>query len=154
MSPKLYVLIGVPAAGKSFWLNQQDWAKDCCIISTDFWVDLEASKQGKTYSEVFSSYMPTAVKLMTQNVISAKEMGNNIIWDQTSTTINSRKKKFLMLPNYYKIAVVFKTPEAQEHSRRLNNRPGKIIPLEVITDMINNFQYPTIDEGFDEIWSA
>lgn len=152
--PKLYVLIGVPGSGKSTWIANQEWAANCHIISTDYWVEEEAKRQGRTYSEIFSDYMPTAVNLMTANVVAAREMGNDIIWDQTSTTVASRRKKFQMLPDYYAIAIVFGTPDSQELERRLASRPGKTIPAEVVQDMIARFEYPTESEGFSEIWRA
>lgn len=151
---KLYVLVGVPASGKSTWISNQDWSKDCSVISTDYWVEEEAKRVGKTYSEIFKDYMPRAVELMAANVVAAREMGNDIIWDQTSTTVLTRAKKFNMLPDYYKIAVVFRTPEREELDRRLKSRPGKEIPDEVVASMITKWEEPTLEEGFDEIWYA
>ena len=150
--PKLYVLVGVPGSGKSTWAHNQDWFTDCEYVSTDKWVDMVAARQYKTYNEVFKAYMPTAVKLMTNEVIDARAEGKDIIWDQTSCTVGSRMKKFNMLPDYYAIAVVFKTPEQEELNRRLASRPGKNIPEYVMQSMIDSWQEPTKDEGFDEIW--
>jgi predicted kinase len=81
-------------------------------------------------------------------------MGRNIIWDQTSTTVKSRKKKFDMLPDYYHIAVIFETPSRLELKRRLASRPGKEIPDAVIEGMLASFQMPTEAEGFKEIWKV
>jgi predicted kinase len=152
--PTCYQLVGVPASGKSTWVANQDWAKDCARVSTDMWVDMEAERTGKTYSEIFTEYMPHAVKLMAIHVENAREEGMDIIWDQTSTTVASRKKKFDMLPDYEHIAVVFKTPEHKELIRRLWSRPGKEIPEHVIASMIASFEVPTLEEGFSQIWQA
>ena len=149
---KLYMLVGVPGSGKSTWTNNQDWAKDCAYISTDVWVELEAKKQNKTYTEVFAEFMPKAVHIMTEHVKLARDKGQDIIWDQTSTTIHTRKKKLVMLPEYYAIAVVFNTPDSEELSRRLNNRLGKVIPDDIIQLMIEGWEEPTLEEGFKEIW--
>jgi predicted kinase len=151
---KCYQLVGVPASGKSTWIKNQDWAKDCAIVSTDMWVELEAERVGKTYSEIFDEYMPHAVKLMANHVELARDKGMDIIWDQTSTSVKARARKFNMLPNYEHIAVVFKTPEAEELAKRLASRPGKNIPDHVMRSMINNFEMPTEEEGFKEIWFA
>ncbi len=151
---KCYQLIGVPGAGKSTWIGNQSWAKDCVIVSTDNHVEAYAKSVGKTYNEVFKDYMPTAVDLMAKDVVKAREQGKDIIWDQTSTTINSRRRKFNMLRDYEHIAVVFATPEMTELKRRLASRPGKNIPSEVMVQMIKGFQMPTEDEGFTEIWSV
>lgn len=152
--PKCYQLIGVPGSGKSTWVNSQTWAVTCAHISTDKWVDIYAKEVGKTYSQVFTDFMPTAVELMAKEVVNARDMGRDIIWDQTSTTVKSRLKKFNMLPDYEHIAVVFKTPEHTELMRRLFSRPGKEIPDHVIASMIASFEMPTEEEGFKEIWYA
>ena len=150
--PTAYILIGVPGSGKSTWIKNQDWAEDCAIVSTDMWVELEAERVGKTYSEIFDEYMPHAVALMANHVELARDKGMDIIWDQTSTTLASRARKFRMLPNYKMIAVMFDTPEQSVLVSRLNSRPGKEIPLSVIEKMMLGFELPTEQEGFDEIW--
>lgn len=152
--PKCYQLVGVPGSGKSTWVNNQAWSLPCAIVNTDKWVEIFAREVGSTYSKVFNDFMPTAVELMAKEVVNAREMGRDIIWDQTSTTVKSRARKFAMLPDYYHIAVVFKTPEHKELMRRLNSRPGKEIPDHVIAGMISGWEDPTEEEGFKEIWYA
>ena len=152
--PKCYQLVGVPGSGKTTWINNQDWAMTCAYISTDKFVDLYAQEVGKTYSEVFTEFMPRAVELMAQEVVVARELGRDIIWDQTSTTLASRTRKFNMLPDYEHVAVVFETPDRIELKRRLASRPGKEIPDAVIEGMLASFEMPTEEEGFKEIWRA
>lgn len=149
----LYVLVGVPGSGKSTWVKQQKWAKDCVVVSTDEFVEEYAKAQGLPYSKVFESFMPTAVDLMVEKVKRAREEGKDIIWDQTSTTPASRARKFNMLPGYKKIAVVFKTPPTAELHERLNSRPGKEIPWTVVSMMSQQLEHdPPTEEEFDEIW--
>jgi predicted kinase len=152
--PKCYQLVGVPGSGKSTWIKDQIWALGLTVVSTDMWVEIYAKEQGKTYSEVFTDYMPTAVNLMAEQVVRARELDHTIIWDQTSTTLASRARKFNMLPDYEHIAVVFRTPEHTELMRRLVSRweSGKIIPEHVIAGMIASWEEPTEEEGFTEIW--
>lgn len=148
---KCYQLIGIPGSGKSTWITNQDWTATCAVVSTDKWVEIYAKEVGKTYSQVFTDFMPTAVELMAKEVVAHREMDRDIIWDQTSTTLKSRARKFAMLPDYEHIAVVFKTPEHKELIRRLSSRPGKEIPEHVIASMIASWDEPTLDEGFMEI---
>ena len=152
--PRCYQLVGVPASGKSTWIKNQDWAGDCVVVSTDEFVEEYAREVGSTYSEVFDKYMSTAVNLMADKVIRAREAGKDIIWDQTSTGVKARARKFNMLPDYEHIAVVFKTPEKEELARRLASRPGKNIPDHVMRSMIDHFEMPSEEEGFKEIWHA
>lgn len=150
--PKCYQMVGVPGSGKSTWIRNQIWTLGLTVISTDAYVEAYAEQQGRTYNEVFRDYMPRAVELMAQLAAFAREHGHSVIWDQTSTTIASRTRKFNMLPDYEHIAVVFKTPEHEELIRRLQSRPGKEIPEHVIASMIDNWEEPTLEEGFEEIW--
>ena len=150
---KCYILIGVPGSGKSTWIKSQpfDWGRTV-VASTDDYVDAEALRQGKTYSEIFKDTMPDAVAYMAKTVVDAVKEGKDIIWDQTSVTVPSRAKKFRMLPaNYEVIAVVFNTPDKAELARRLASRPGKEIPKYVIESMRANWQEPTKAEGFVQI---
>jgi predicted kinase len=149
---KCYQLVGVPGSGKSTWVANQLWAKDCAYISTDRYVERFARRMGKTYSEVFDQVMPRAIRLMMRAVRKAEREGKDVIWDQTSTTVASRRRKFASLPTYDHIAVIFATPEWAELKRRLDSRPGKTIPRKVVKGMIHNFDKPTEDEGFIEIW--
>jgi len=149
--PKAYILIGVPASGKSTWAKSYEGDTKVAFISTDKLVDAYARSVNLSYNQVFKDFMPNAVKLMAAEVVEAREAGRDIIWDQTSTTINSRKKKFNMLPGYEMIAVVFKTPTSEELTRRLNSRPGKNIPNYVVESMIDGWEEPSEEEGFDKI---
>jgi hypothetical protein len=49
---------------------------------------------------------------------------------------------------------VFPIPERQELERRLTSRPGKIVPIDVVDRMIGNWEEPTLEEGFMEIWKV
>ena len=151
--PKLYVLVGVPAAGKSTWVANQNWAPGTAFVSTDQHVEDYARKVGKTYSEVFKDYMPTAIDLMSKQVIAARKAGVDIVWDQTSTNKAARARKINMLKDweYEAIAVVFLTPGPEELKRRLASRPGKEIPDSVMKQMINNFSMPSTAEGFNKV---
>jgi predicted kinase len=151
---RCYQLVGVPGSGKSTWLDKQDWKKNCVYVSTDYYVEKFAKRMNKTYSEVFNDVMPRAIRLMMRRVRLAQSKQLDIVWDQTNTTVSSRKRKFIALPEYDHIAIVFKTPDIKELDRRIRNRPGKTIPKAVMWDMIVQLSDPTEDEGFKEIWYA
>jgi predicted kinase len=149
-----YILVGVPGAGKSTWIKNQTWALGLTVVSTDAFVEDYARAQGKTYSDVFLDYMPIAVDLMIEQVVRAREHNHDIIWDQTSTTAKSRKKKIDMLPDYQKVAVIFRTPPLDELITRIDSRVGKEVPAKVILDMIEKWEEPTHEEGFLQLWYA
>lgn len=149
---KVYVMVGVPGSGKSTWIANQYWAKECIVVSSDQLVEAEATRQGKTYNDVFKDYINEAISLMLDQVIAARDSGKDIIWDQTSVNVKSRRKKFKMLPDYDHIAVVFDIPSEDELNKRLASRPGKTIPKEIVSSMIDTFEMPTEEEGYKEVW--
>ena len=151
--PTFCMLIGVPGAGKSFWIEQQpiDWNKTV-LISTDAIIDQRAAAQSKTYDQVFALEIKSATA--ETKVRLARAVANNldIIIDQTNVSVNSRKAKLSKIPAVYdKIAVFFATPQAEEHQRRLQGRVGKTIPDHVIQGMMDQLTMPTKGEGFDRI---
>lgn len=151
--PTLYMLIGVPASGKSTWLSKQpfDWSK-VSVISTDAIIDRRAEAQGKTYSQVFQREIKSATAEMNQNLRDAVAAGLDLVWDQTNVTAKSRANKLAQVPDSYeKVAVFFATPPAQELNRRLNSRPGKTIPPHIAQGMASQLEKPTEAEGFDRI---
>ena len=151
MRPTLYMLIGVPASGKSTWVNNF-LSGTVVYVSSDYFVEKFAQKMGKTYSEVFDQVAPRATRLMMRRVEKASHEGKDIVWDQTNTSAKARRRKLRVLDHYNAVAVVFATPPKDVLDARLANRPGKTIPDFVMKRMINSFEYPTRDEGFSDIW--
>jgi predicted kinase len=146
---KFYMLIGVPAAGKSTWRVQH---AGITVISSDDILDQTAAARGSTYNEVFKENIKFATQLAEERARAAFAAVEDVIWDQTNLTKKSRKSKLALVPeNYTKIAVFFPTPEWDEHKQRLDSRPGKSIPWNVLNGMIRSLEEPSYDEGFDEI---
>lgn len=149
--PKLYMLIGVPASGKSTWREQFFETNRAMIISTDDILEDIAATQNKTYNDVFKDNIKFATKQMDVHMRVALESKMDIVWDQTNLTVKSRKGKLDKVPEHYeKIAVVFLTPEDAEWQRRLD-RPGKSIPQNILMGMRDSMQFPDPEEGFDKI---
>ena len=147
------MMVGVPGSGKSTFIATQnfDW-NNTMVISTDAIIDKRAAAQGKTYSDVFQSEIKSATTEMNQNLRNAISNKMDIVWDQTNLTAKSRASKLAQIPrDYRKIAVFFPTPNEKELARRLASRPGKNIPLSVVSNMISQIQPPTTAEGFDEV---
>ena len=150
MKPTLFLLIGVPGSGKSTWIKNQ--SLDAVVVSTDDYVEQVAANSGLTYNDVFQDTIKEATSEMYKTASAAVLSQQNVIWDQTSTTIASRRKKIKMFPStYHKVAVFFHCPPAEILDTRLKSRPGKTIPDHVIKQMQENLQLPSLDEGFDEI---
>lgn len=159
--------VGVPGSGKSTWARQfrEEYyyaidsyelpERKLYTFSTDALIEAHANKLHKTYSEVFQDYIGTATDIVNDGIKTCINGSFNIILDQTNLSANSRRKKLSVYPyEYLRVAVVFPTPEKELHEKILNSRPGKIIPQNVIDNMIKTYQAPTLEEGFDYILSV
>ena len=146
--PKFYMLIGVPASGKSTWRGQ--YTGDAAVISTDDILEQTATASGRTYNEVFKENIKFATQLATERAKEAFAADKDVIWDQTNLTKKSRKPKLDMVPEHYRRdAVFFETPSEEEWQRRLNSRPGKNIPWNVLMGMASTLERPDPEEGWN-----
>ena len=147
-----YILIGVPASGKSTWVNNNVNLYEA-IASSDNTIETVAEEYGFTYSETFNNLIKFATMVFERDLEVAIELEKNIVIDRTNLTPKVRKRFIDMFKKagYTVIAVVFETPEADEWKRRLDSRPGKFIPQTVLDSMSKNFVYPNVDEGFDYV---
>ena len=151
--PVLYMLIGVPASGKSTWVKQN--RRGAVVASSDDYIEKQAERLKSTYSDVFNDYVKDANRHAQDTAKQAFADGMDVIWDQTNLTRNSRKSKLAMAPKgYKKVAVYFPTPAPEVHKKRLDSRPGKTIPDFVMNSMIKTLEPPSKEEGFDEIITA
>jgi predicted kinase len=147
------MLIGVPGSGKSTWIRSQNFdPAETVIISSDDIVDRYAAERGKTYSEVFNDVIKPATQEMMANLHDAISQDKDLVWDQTNVGVKARKGKLSHIPDrYWKVAVVFETPEQEEWDRRIGSRTGKNIPHHVLQSMNANMEMPSRDEGFDDV---
>lgn len=154
---EMYMLIGLPASGKSTWISNflKNKNDEFVVISSDLIIEEISHEQGKTYDDVFSQYSKYANQEMWRRAEKAFSEGKNIIWDQTNLTVKSRKKKVqkALDSNYKVYAYVFSVDQGTLN-HRLKNRSyneGKSIPERVIKNMANSFTNPSEDEGFNKI---
>jgi predicted kinase len=154
--PEMTMLVGVPGSGKSTWLKTVGLINndDFMILSTDDYIQRVANESGKTYSEVFRDVIKDAEKNLYRNLDIAIEREMHIVWDQTNLTRKTRMNKLKHIPwKYRRDALVFPTPSPEVHNIWLNSkeRAGKSIPDAMIHSMIENFEQPSLSEGFNEI---
>jgi len=146
----VYMLVGVPASGKSTWAKNNRGS--ALVASSDDYIDQQAEKMGSTYSEVFDKFIKAANQHAIETARKAFSDKLDLIWDQTNLTKTGRRNKLKMIPHdYKKVAVFFPTPHEDVLKKRLASRPGKDIPPYVVNSMIKTIEKPTKEEGFDDI---
>ena len=146
--PKCTFLIGVPGSGKSTWFDKNQVGT---LISSDDIIESIASEYEMTYNECFQDLIKFAEKAMWRNLELCAEDQEDVVIDRTNLTVKSRKRFMNFLKGYTFEAVVFPTPEEMEWRRRLNSRPGKTIPADVLASMSKNFEPPSEAEGFSKV---
>lgn len=145
--PKLYIMCGISASGKSTIAKQIAEKDNCIIISSDNIrgeiCEGGVSDQSKN-EEVFKIFH----KRIRENIL----IGNNVIADATNITIKSRKSIFNIVNNIdcEKIGcIVIKKIEDCLRDNKNNDRNP--VPEEVIHKQVRKFQIPFMEEGWDNI---
>lgn len=151
-----YIMTGLPATGKST-LRDELVTPATWTISTDDYIETIAEEQGLTYSEVFQSVIKEATQFEMKRFEQAMDLGIPLVWDQTNLGREKRMKAVRKLKDHdFEVVSAYieqptKLRDLLEWRRRLQSRPGKTIPDYVILGMQENYQHPTLDEGFDKI---
>lgn len=141
----LYMLIGLPGSGKSFYAKSLSEETGAIIHSSD------AIREELLGSEEDQSESPKVFELLHCRVKKDLGDGRDVIYD--ATNINSKRRKaFLQELIKYdckKIAIFIATP--YEKCLERNNTRNRKVPEHVIKRMYMSFNVPCIQEGFDEV---
>ena len=148
--PEAIFLVGVPTSGKSTFSNDKKY-KDYVRISSDDILQEVAKERQQSYNTVFKANIRFAQIAMMKVLRKAIEDGKSIIWDQTNTSKKQRKEKLKHIPAHYKKTAVYFIVDLKTALQRNKQRPGKVIPPEILERMIKEYELPTLEEGFDEI---
>lgn len=149
--PTAIFLIGVPAAGKSSF--RSILPGDFFVASSDDYIDAYAALENKTYNEVFKDTIGDATRHFNNQISMAISHGRmDLVVDRTNMTVASRKKVLSLLPkDWTKVALVFMPKDNEIWKNRLESRPGKDIPHNVLISMLMSYERPTEDEGFERV---
>ena len=147
---ELIMLVGIPTSGKSTFSSNPKYSKYIRISSDDILQEVAKERQ-QSYNTVFKGNIRFAQIAMMKVLRKAIEDGKNIIWDQTNLTRKQRKEKLKHIPPHYKKTAVYFVVSLETALKRNTQRPGKVIPPEILERMIKEYELPTLEEGFDEI---
>lgn len=152
IKPKLYILIGISASGKStiakqMQLNILSQNMNCVIVSSD---DIRqeiceggVSDQSKN-EEVFKIFH----RRIRENLLK----GNNVIADATNITMRSRRAIFNAIRGIDCRKIGYIIVKRIEDCIKDNKNDDRVaVPDEVIYKQIKKFQICFYNEGFDDI---
>ena len=139
--PSLYLMTGVPGAGKTTWAKRH---AEYEYIGSD---EIRHELFGK---ELTIRGYRKVHKLMLQRANEKLRQGKDVVIDSAHISIRSRRKVLLGVPDCVtKIAVYIDTPVRQA---LVNNRlRTRHVPIIGIIIQGKRLIPPTITEGFDEI---
>lgn len=145
------IMVGLPATGKSTYI-EKNARPDLVVLSTDNIIEQMCKEAGVTYNQGFKLFIDEATKGFNYQIGEAIKNEQSIVIDRTNLTAKGRRKLLSRVPNKYnKYALYFPIPT--DWNTRLQSRPGKCIPQPVLDNMLLSFQMPTVDEGFDAVFT-
>ena len=146
------MLIGPTLSGKSTYIRNN--YPNVEVISRDEIVmEVFGSRD---YNLAFKEVDQKEVdRVLATRFKSANDLKTSVIIDMTNMTV---KRRMVTLRNFDKdfsrLAVVFPILSDEEYTKRnieRNAKENKWIPPFVIKSMIDSYQEPTLDEGYDRI---
>lgn len=141
----LYMMIGLPGSGKSFYVKSMSEELGATIHSSD------AIREELFGSEEDQSDSSRVFKLLHYRVKKDLSDGRDTIYD--ATNINSKRRRAFLQElnkyNYKKIAIFMATP--YEKCLERNNTRDRKVPESVIKHMYMSFNVPCTQEGFDAV---
>ena len=150
--PFVMMLIGPTLSGKSTYIRNN--YPNVEVISRDEIVmEVFGSRD---YNLAFKEVDQKEVdRVLATRFKSANDLKTSVIIDMTNMTV---KRRMATLRNFDKdfsrLAVVFPILSEEEYTKRnieRNAKENKWIPPFVIKSMIDSYQEPTLDEGYDRI---
>lgn len=153
MKKTLYVMVGIPGSGKSYWANKhiRDMMGKVSYVSRD-----EVRYSMITEKDEYFSKEKQVYKEFINRIKNDLNEYDTVIADATHINKASRTKLLRALGESLKdvavIAVVMKVPLEMALERN-NKREGlACVPVPTIKRMHSTMTIPTIDEGFIAVW--
>ena len=144
----LYLMCGVPGAGKTTFI-EKNAEKEDVVITRDA-IRLSLLKEGENYF----SHEKEVRKLVWDKATEALRNGHDVIVDQTSLTVGSRRIALQNIKGYDKVILVWIDEDLDTCLERNELRKGTsaYVPRGVIRRMYYHFDEPTLEEGFSLIY--
>ena len=152
MTPTLYVMIGIPASGKS--TGARKLKDDGCIVLSSDEIRREIFGEGFPADEKERQKLKTTIFNTIKKEAKARLIsGESVVIDATNL---NRKKRIKLLsyiepiPCHKKAMLFITSPEVCKARNALRER-GKMVPSDDMNRLMKSFEIPVIGEGWDEI---
>ena len=139
---KLFMLVGLPASGKTTCGKRLAEVEDALIVSSD---EIRKELLGDVNDQTKNEQVFKEVENRIINGLKER----NVIYDATNINYKRRMAFLQKIKNVEKIAFLIATP--YEECIERNNKRERKVPEDVIKRMYYNFYIPQYYEGFDEI---
>ena len=137
----LYITVGLPGAGKTSFLKEM---KEPSIVHVS--PDLLRSEEDNPAERL---------KMASQQLSDTLVEGHNIYYDSANITVRSRAEVIehagLAPDEYLVVALVFQVDLFSLCERNNNRPPEDQVPISVLSEMFERFEYPVISEGLDQV---
>ena len=139
--PTLYITVGLPGTGKSTFLEEM---KEPSIVHIS--PDLHRPEEDNPAERL---------KLASQELSDALVEGRNIYYDSTNVTARGRAEIIehagLATTEYTVVALVFQVDLMTLENRNSERPLEDQVPISVLSEMFERFEYPDTFEGFDKV---
>jgi predicted kinase len=140
----LIILAGISGSGKSTFaklLEEQGWAITCPDrIRAFFYGDESIQGDGnKVFQYAFN------------NMVEHGKQGYDVVFDATNTTKKARKKVIEKARPHFDFILCYYFYPSLVKSMNNQAKRERQVPREVLARQINQWQTPTLDEGFDYV---
>ena len=145
----LYLMCGVPGAGKSTFLKNKIKKDNTIVISRDK-IRFSIVKPDEEYF----SHEDEVLEIFWKQINEALTAGNDTFVDQTSLTPRARKWLLQHVEGYTYANIIWIDEDLETCLERNEMRRGTRahVPESVIRRMYNQFIEPSLGEGFDYIF--
>ena len=145
----LYLMCGVPGAGKSTFLKNRIKKDTSVIISRDV-IRFSIVKP----EEEYFSHEDEVLEIFWKQINEALTTGKNVFVDQTSLTPRARKWLLQHVTGYTYANLIWIDETLETCLERNEERRGTraYVPRSVVRRMYNQFIEPSLDEGFYRIY--
>lgn len=137
------MMVGIAGSGKDYFIQKN--YPDYVHVSSDA---IRAEVFGDVNDQ---SHNAEVFEIMKKRIIEALKEGKNVVYNATNLS-SKRRVAFLKNIAYipcYKICQII-APHIEDIYRQNRERNRKV-PEEVIKRMVESFQVPSVQEGFDEV---